>query len=906
MADFIERRLQSNGQTVNFNIDRSQPFVETTINGQTARLYGSQAQLDTYQNQKPDGTPRLPVDPPTTVAEGLATRAASEAGASTSVTRGEDGAVQPSTPVNGVMGGSGRNLASVVPNPLEQFASMAPLWTMACLTPEQYNNPSIYRASTDALKHIVIAAGGRFDAQRQSTAYGTPEYFLNDFEMKAVINASAQTGNTNALSYKFTLYEPYSMGILLQSLQNAALQAGYTNYLEAPYVLRLDFMGYDDIGRLIKSVKPKFFVMKLKKVKFEVNEGGSTYDVEAFPYNHTGFLDTINTLFNDVTISATSEGTVREMLVSGEKSLCAYLNENEDLLVRQNRIKIPDEYVIQFPESSAEFYQGNTSSANSNAGATINPLAGAVRNVISGRASQQLTEFGQNTIGSSSFGFNAESGGNIPFAKEGDVVDPNTGVIVRDQMQIDISKREFMFSQGQPLTDIIVQTILSSNYAKAAMDPANLTPEGYIKWFRVDVQIEFLDFDETIGDYARRIVYRVVPFYVHHTVFTNPTSVPVGYNELEKKIAKHYQYIYTGQNVDVLDFSIKINNLFFSGTNPSVEAETADEQNQDQQGTVESAGLSTETPQGASPEAQISYTGRSRPRRDPALLNSRPNGAGYADTERKVAEMFHNAFVNSTTADLIQVDLEIMGDTYWMVESGFANHFVEPADPTDQIMSDGSVNYEGSDVFIYISFRTPIDINEGTGLYDFPPGTVSPFSGIYKVTRCLNKFSDGNFTQELRCIRMQGQALDYGGENLPSDTASAFTTAIGGAKDLTTSIADATTAIEQVASGDWITNIQNLVAQAEANGLTSTSNPTAAAAARIPERRIQSNGTIVNFNIDRKLPSRLVNIGGTETRVYGTETQLTERFGAAPAAAESGATTQVATSVDPNLTSGIS
>ena len=873
MAEFVERRLQSNGQTVNFNIDRSQPFVDTTINGQTTRIYGSQAQLDTYQNRKPDGTPKLPVDPPTAVSEGTATPATPPTAATAEVSQG--------TLVNATTGSTINSFKSVVPNPLENYASLAPLWTLACLTPQQYNNPATYRNSTDALQHVIMAAGGRFAAQRTSTAYGTPEYFLNDFEMKAVINASASTGNTNALSYRFQIYEPYSMGVFLQSMQNAAINAGYTNYLEAPYVLRLDFMGYDDVGRKITSVKPKFFVMKFKKVKFEVNEGGSTYDVEAFPYNHTGFLDTINTLFNDITISAEGEGTVREMLVQGEKSLCAYLNNNEALLVRQNRIKIPDQYVVQFPESSAEFFQGNPSTADTTAASTFNPSVPYSRRAVSGRAQQSLTNFGQNTIGSARFGFNAESGGTFPFSKEGDVVDRNTGVIVRDNMQINITRREFMFSQGQPLTDIIVQTVLSSDYAKAAMDPANLTPEGYIKWFKIDVQVEFLDFDETIGDYARRITYRVVPFYVHHTVFTNPTSVPVGYNELEKKIAKRYEYIYTGQNVNILDFEIKINNLFFSGTNPSVEAETSDEQNQDQNGTVESQGRSTSTPQGATPRAQVSYTGRSRPRRDPSLLTTSSNGAGYADTERKVAEMFHSAFVNSTTADLIQVDLTILGDTYWMVESGFANHFVEPANPTDQILSDGSVNYEGSDVFIYISFRTPIDINEGTGLYDFPAGSVSPFSGIYKVTKCTNTFSDGNFTQVLRCIRMQGQALDYGGENLPSDRQSAFTTSIGGAKEVTTSLANAVTAIEQVTTGDWLTNLQALAAQAEAAGFRpSSSNPTAVSTQpEIVERRIQSNGTLVNFNIDRKLPSRLVNIRGQETRVFGTEEQLTEKFG---------------------------
>ena len=39
----------------------------------------------------------------------------------------------------------GVNLTNVVPNPLENFASYAPLWTMAVLTPQQFNKPALYR-----------------------------------------------------------------------------------------------------------------------------------------------------------------------------------------------------------------------------------------------------------------------------------------------------------------------------------------------------------------------------------------------------------------------------------------------------------------------------------------------------------------------------------------------------------------------------------------------------------------------------------------------------------------------------------------------------------------------------------------------------------------------------------------
>lgn len=147
------------------------------------------------------------------------------------------------------------------------------------------------------------------------------------------------------------------MGILLQSMQNSAVKAGYLSYLDnTPYVLRMDIQGYDDDGVIIKSVKPKFFTLKLVSMKFTVNEGGSTYKVEAIPYNHQGFSDSINTTYNDLKIVGGKTGNVAEILSTGENSLVAVLNRNEKKLQAEGKIGQPDQYAIQFPKLSNDWY----------------------------------------------------------------------------------------------------------------------------------------------------------------------------------------------------------------------------------------------------------------------------------------------------------------------------------------------------------------------------------------------------------------------------------------------------------------------------------------------------------------------------------------------------------------------
>jgi hypothetical protein len=243
---------------------------------------------------------------------------------------------------------------------------------------------------------------------------------------------------------------------------------------------------------------------------------------------------------------------------------------------------------------------------------------------------------------------------------------------------------------------------------------------------------------------------------VHQSIFANATSAPIGYNELLKDVVKEYQYIYTGQNVDVLNFNIQINNLFYAGALPKKESAAAKTATQDQNNN-ENLPNSTQTAQGQAKEVQATQIGRARPKRDPKLLAGYKGGSDKKSVEQNVAENFQQVFVSGNSADLVTVDLEILGDPYWLVDSGFNNYFASAASPTAQITDDGTMNYESGNVYIYLTFRTPIDVNTTTGLYDFSQvAEDSPFGGIYRIVQCENTFNDGNWKQKLKCIRMPG------------------------------------------------------------------------------------------------------------------------------------------------------
>jgi len=653
-------------------------------------------------------------------------------------------------------------------NVLEQFASYTPLWTLACLSPNQFNDPSLYRGNPAALENVIFSSAGRFAGQRTQTIVGAPEYFVNNFDMRMTLAATKASGSTNVITFSFEVFEPYSMGFFIHSLQAAAINAGYPNYNGTPYLLKLEFVGHKDNGQMFGSSEAlnKYFVIQFTKVNFTTNESGSTYKCEAVPCNHLGFTNVAQQIVNDIKLRGEN---IKEMLVAGNTSLCSILNKAQQDLVPKTQEKA-DQYIIVFPEkwndpvglpsAGAEQYQDLLFA--------ILDLALPETSPLKGRTGQDSQSFGDGIIGNSSLGFGPNSGGNINFGFESDVTDEATGLIKRNSLTIDPKQREFCFTAGATIQNVIQEVILSSEYAKNAIDPSKLDNEGRISWFRVDVQIEIGDYDSIRNCRQRTYIFRVLPFMIHSSVFRSPTANPPGYPGLNKIIGKEYKYIYTGQNNDVLKFDIQVNQLFHTGKQPTPAensgpvAVTRTTQSYEEPDQIEKTPDTGSVDASTTPDASPGFGALE------VTKQTTKGGPGTQDVARRVAETLKNAILNQGTGDMTKINLEIIGDPYWITDSGMGNYLGDEYDGNPYLMRDanGSVNYQGADTHIRIIFRTPVEPNLGTsgvgGLYNFPPNEpINPYSGIYKVLYCNSKFSDGKFIQSIEATRMPNQPQDY-------------------------------------------------------------------------------------------------------------------------------------------------
>lgn len=651
-------------------------------------------------------------------------------------------------------------------NALEQFASYAPLWTLACLEPNQYNNPTTYRNNPAALNHVILSSAGRFDGKRANTVNGAPEYFIDNVQMKHNVAPGAKEGNTNNFNITFDVYEPYSMGLFLQSMKTAAVNAGYPSYLEVtPYLLMLEFKGYKDNGSMFASTEQltKHFAIRINQIEFKVDEGGSKYKVTAMPLHYSGFSDLVNVLPNEVSITGE---TCKSVLSSGARSLCTTLNRIQRERVAAKQQLYPDIYQIVFPVSASDPVGTVDSSSSTEAlRATADPSKPVLSNLGTAE-DDSFIDFGNGAIGSdvNTMGFDAASGGNYVFKSESDVLDEKGEKVIKEKMSIDTNLRLFTFPQGEKISQVINRIILSSKFAENAIKPEAIDPvTGMVNWYRIDCQIQLLDYDPLRNVRAKKYVYRIVPYKVNSGTMKNPNAAPAGQGGLQKIIAKKYDYIYTGTNNDLLKFDIQLNALWFQGQMPSAPNQHGNIANKDTQAGTDEQKNQAVLQQGQAPSGVSSTAGGASVKPDYSIQTG--TASGDKTVEQVIADAFNHAFLNGSK-DLANVNIDILGDPFFISDSGINSNYFAEESSNPQVTTDASMNWEASEIYVFISWRSPIEPNLGLtgqgGLYNFPKGEwISPFSGIYKVNYVNSKFSGGTFQQTLELMRLQGQGNDF-------------------------------------------------------------------------------------------------------------------------------------------------
>jgi len=686
------------------------------------------------------------------------------------------------------------------PNELRGYATFNSIVTLSCLTPSEINFPDqSYRRSPPSVT-VLRSGGGAGNKAR--TAYETAdaqiEYFIDNIEIDSVIVPTNKTRTSNANVISFEVHEPYSMGLFLQTLQVAARNAGHANYNRAPYMLSIEFIGYDDKGNPVPNSKTvRHLPIKISNVEFDVTAGGSRYTVKAYAWNEQAQSNTVQTV--NVETKITGNNLV-ELLQKGPDSLTGIINKRNRERAEKNESFTKDEYIIIFPtELVSGLGLANVASGGQESGATATPeeiytritgipsseadpeeiervnevaapyinLQASDNNISAAVRALVADDATINSIGKANVARSMAEGGSVPFGVPAFTQKENDdGTIFFDNGRIQISNefRTFQFPQGTNIEKIIEELVILSTYGQQAATQREEDNNGNIPWFRVQTQCYIVPDAEMLrktGENPKVYVYMIVPYSVHSSVFQSPTRPSVGVEERKLVAAKEYNYIYTGQNEDIIDFEITINNAFYSSIAPDGGLANASVVQQQNSGTNDSGQNSGYVAnEGADATSVPSGTNAARESNE-ANGSAQEGGGDYSNTAIQVARQFNEAIVNSDV-DLLSMELTILGDPYYIADSGVGNYSSPSAG--SGTTEDGTIDHQRGEVDIVLNFRTPIDYSQSKGTMIFPGDTVpvKAFSGLYRVNLVKNRIEGNKFSQILSVVRRPNQEAEVG------------------------------------------------------------------------------------------------------------------------------------------------
>lgn len=623
-------------------------------------------------------------------------------------------------------------------NPLENILHQYPSYTyglsLHLLTADEYNGLVSGELINYKPVRVLIASAGRYNTETNGPIPSTPDgvfnrspYFSDDFyfeslSMNTVIGVNQTSRNTNAIEFNFTILEPYGMTLINRLLDQANdPEVNCSNYLDMVYLLQIDFFASDDSGVIVGPIPDttKRVPIKITQMNIKAGVRGSEYQINAVPYNHTAYEQTVVGTPANFEIAASTVGEFLSTGTAEDASFAGALNTWSRGLAKNNKIRSADVYSFDVHPTIA----GATFAASGSISNRDTPMASA--------ANANSIRLGN--VGNSTKSFNT-------------------------------SKRNFSISAGTSIDKVIDYVIRNSSYIQdQVVIPDGVDTITYLEekakfankplnWYKIIPTIQLGDYDPVRKIYSKNITYSVIPYVIY-----NAKSDVAPQGKIDNFV-KQYNYIYTGENSDVLDFNIEFNTLYYTAQTAYRSALANIYRVPDGKQSA-STSKNSDSYQGAAQSTNSVLPMVVKPQ----VFNAKSRATGGVVSAKNVAVAdLEDSLMTLSSADMLNVQLKIIGDPQFIKQD---DCFYSPLN--DQISFDprltvnNSIRTDYSEIYVLLTFKTPVDIDESTGMILYSGNyRTSVFSGIYKVLTVSSEFRSGQFTQTLDLIRLPYQA-DY-------------------------------------------------------------------------------------------------------------------------------------------------
>ena len=666
------------------------------------------------------------------------------------------------------------------PNILHNYPSYTYGLSLHLLTADDWNDLST--TGNYQPKNVLIASAGKFDQTLGPNKLLRNKYFNEDFyfdslDMLTVIGPTDSTPGSNAITLNFTIHEPYGVTLLdriIAATKDLSASEKTTNYLENPYMVQIDFYGQNENGTLSGPIEgiTKYIPIKLIDFNFDVTTNGSKYNIQAIPFNHGAFdLTTQKTPRHLEIVAGTVEdffnaGSLAEDTKTFKDSNTNDTNQRKEYESNLNSgidIKTVNPALMQnLQNAKTQVYKvtGYASGWNGYQSQLLDNknirYKDTIRFFFDDKIGQaRLLEDNKNSPQDTAMIKDLEK---AAAYKDAFIANPALG---QPTVYFDKRVKKHAINYGTTIEAVIEDIITNSTYiSDQILDPTKYpnTVEGrkdYIqamkknkdkpfKWFKIIPEIKLEKFDTTTMRWSRTITYNVVPYEVRNSKLSTMPGAKA------KIPLKKYKYLYTGENIDILNIDIKYQAAYFTSVTSHASKLTKDK-----------GMIQEDSGDAVLKDTEINAQNTIMPiHLRHQVSDSRRNATGGGKTTQQMANQdASKSILTEATGDMISVDLEIIGDPLFIKQDDiFYQQSVQKTKFTSgRITPNGSFITDTGEVYVQIDINSATDVMESEGKYDL---NKSLFDGIYRVLQVNSKFESGQFTQVVKLTRLFNQDID--------------------------------------------------------------------------------------------------------------------------------------------------
>jgi len=612
-------------------------------------------------------------------------------------------------------------------NPLHRFASYSYVWSLWWLSLDDFSNLNAcidvdsalnYRLSKNSF--VLAEDSGVYPKQRQPNTLGL-NYHIQDVQFDTVIAPNRVSRSSNMIQGGMTIVEPYGVTFVDNLVAASFDGTKYTNYCDRPYLLQLEFRGYDDNGdettQFNKSIYTKRFPIRITTMKIDVSTRGAEYKLQFTPFGTLAHTNEFGNAPKNFNITA---GTVKEFFEEFQKQYRLFQYEQ---IIAGNQQEA-DGLVFDIDETIA------------------NSKIVYEKNVGLDRANPKVKS-------------------------------------------IDLSKNSFSIPRGTPVLDVITRVMAHSDYLlnlQLGLEKTNKDGKStdIFNAFKTLTQVELLSestgqknaFDVRRNAYAKTVTYKV---HQYSSWKGNHPALPLYADSIPYTI-KRYNYYYTGKNTDIIDLKLNFDQTYHSTVLAFTQAVAATEDTQSTQAEGQLLRNASKTRLNLNPAIFTALTPalglvpNVTPLRYRLVVANQNVTTGMNTVNRPAAQVgadvIDSLYSSITGANMVEVQMTIVGDTSlikqddWLYVPSPNRSTTYCDDQTAAEYADryGHIRMDRGEVIATVTINSPVDLDidiENQGLvYPQPQYTPSLFSGQYQIIRIENRFAAGKFEQVLHMARI--------------------------------------------------------------------------------------------------------------------------------------------------------